>query len=80
MKDSLDFYKEVSEDNRKKLDEYRLENESLRRQVNELQSQVLTLMGSICYDVTCQARKLKQEMSEKETSHENTPEKNSKKK
>lgn len=58
LKDSLDFYRQISDDNREKLEEYRKENDELRAQVNELQKQMFTLMRSICYNATCATREL----------------------
>lgn len=62
LKDSLDFYKALSEDNCKKLEEYRKEGEQLRKQITDLQAQVLEMSINLCYDATCTARKLKKEL------------------
>lgn len=57
MKESLDFYKKLSDDNRERLDEVLKRNENLEEEVKELRQQVMTLMTSICTDLSCQIRK-----------------------
>lgn len=57
MKESLDFYKKLSDDNRTRLEEVLKRNEYLENEVKELRSQLFSLMNSICTDLTCQLRK-----------------------
>lgn len=57
MKESLDFYKKLSDDNRARLEEVLKRNEYLENEVKELRSQLFNLMNSICTDLTCQLRK-----------------------
>lgn len=57
MKESLDFYKKLSDDNRERLDEVLKRNENLEEEVKELRQQVMTLMTGICTDLSCQIRK-----------------------
>lgn len=57
MKESLDFYKKLSDDNRERLNEVLKRNENLEEEVKELRQQVMTLMTSICTDLSCQIRK-----------------------
>ena len=57
MKESLDFYEKLSDDNRERLNEALKRNESLEEEVKELRQQVMTLMTSICTDLSCQIRK-----------------------
>lgn len=57
MKESLDFYKKLSDDNRERLDEVLKRNDNLEEEVKELRQQVMTLMTSICTDLSCQIRK-----------------------
>lgn len=57
MKESLDFYKKLSDDNRERLNEVLKRNENLEEGVKELRQQVMTLMTSICTDLSCQIRK-----------------------
>ena len=40
MKESLEFYKALADDNKRRLDEVLLENASLRKEVGELREQV----------------------------------------
>lgn len=57
MKESLDFYKKLSDDNRERLDEVLKRNDNLEEGVKELRQQVMSLMTSICTDLSCQIRK-----------------------
>lgn len=57
MKESLDFYKKLSDDNRERLNEVLKRNENLEEEVKELRQQVMTLITSICTDLSCQIRK-----------------------
>ena len=57
MQDSLNFYKQLSDDNRKRLDDVLKRNEDLEKEVKELKKQMFNLMSSICVDLTCQVRK-----------------------
>lgn len=56
MKQSLDFYTKLSDDNRARLAETLKRNEIMDEEVRELRKQVNELMMSICYDLTCSAR------------------------
>ena len=57
MKESLDFYEKLSNDNRERLEEVLKRNAELEQEVGELRKQVFNLMSSICTDLTCQLRK-----------------------
>lgn len=57
MKESLDFYKKLSDDNKERLNEVLKRNENLEEEVKELRQQMMTLMTSICTDLSCQIRK-----------------------
>lgn len=57
MKESLDFYKKLSTDNRERLEEVLKRNAELEQEVEELRKQMFNLMSSICTDLTCQLRK-----------------------
>lgn len=48
----------ICDDNSKRLDLFSKENAELRKEVNKLQVQVMTMMGSLCYDITCKSRML----------------------
>lgn len=56
MKESLDFYKKLSIDNRERLEDVLGRNTELEREVRDLRKQMFNLMGSICTDLTCQLR------------------------
>ena len=57
MKESLDFYKKLSDDNRERLEEVLKRNEVLEQEVGELRKQMFNLISSICIDLSCQLRK-----------------------
>ena len=57
MQDSLNFYKQLSDDNKKRLDDVLKRNEELDKEIQELRKQLFNLMSSICVDLTCQVRK-----------------------
>lgn len=57
MQDSLNFYKQLSDDNRKRLDDVLKRNEELDKEIQDLRKQLFNLMSSICVDLTCQVRK-----------------------
>ena len=57
MQNSLNFYKQLSDDNRKRLDDVLKRNDELEKEVKELKKQMFNLMSSICVDLTCQVRK-----------------------
>ncbi len=57
MQGSLEFYKKLSDDNKSRLDEVLKRNENLEEEVKELRQQVMSLMTSICTDLSCQIRK-----------------------
>jgi hypothetical protein len=63
MKESLEFYKQLSDDNKKRLEEVLKRNEELERrdekledEVRQLKNQMITLMSQICLDLTCKVR------------------------
>lgn len=57
MKESLEFYKQLSDDNKKRLDEALKRSDYLEEEVKELRKQVLNLMTVMCTDLSCQLRK-----------------------
>ena len=56
MKDSLDFYEKLSNDNRERLEEVLKRNALLEAEVNDLRKQVLNLTMNICMDLACMHR------------------------
>ena len=56
MKESLDFYKQLSDDTNRRLQEVLEKNSKLEEEIDNLKLQVSNLMMSICYDLTCEAR------------------------
>lgn len=64
MKESLEFYKKLSDDNRGRLeevlkrnDELEKRDERLEEEVRQLRTQMFNLMSSLCTDLSCQLRK-----------------------
>ena len=57
MQQSLEFYKELSDDNKNRLDEVLERNAELEQEIRDLRKQMFSLMSSICTDLTCQLRK-----------------------
>lgn len=56
MEKSLEFYKNLSDDNRARLEEITERNNELEKEVEELRKQVLNLTMNICMDLTCSNR------------------------
>ena len=56
MKESLDFYKKLSDDNRDRLQEVLKRNDELEQEVKKLRDQMFTIMSHICLSVQCPAR------------------------
>lgn len=70
MKESLEFYEKLSNDNKERLTEALEENKAFREDLNkaldenkllkkdmeELKNQVIKLTTSICYDLSCKIR------------------------
>lgn len=56
MKESLEFYKQLSDDNRVRLAEVLKKNDQLEKEISELKTQMLNLMMNICMDLTCKKR------------------------
>lgn len=57
MKESLDFYEKLSNDNRERLEEVLKRNMELEKEIADLRKQMFQLMSTICTDLTCQLRK-----------------------
>lgn len=57
MRQSLEFYKKLSDDNKNRLDEVLKRNAELEQEIRDLRKQMFSLMNSICTDLTCQLRK-----------------------
>lgn len=59
MKQSLEFYTRLSDDNKRRLDEALAKNEKLEKEVDELRKQVFELMANTCYSLQCELRERK---------------------
>ena len=64
MKESLDFYKQLSDDNKERLKEVLEKNEYLEREMMELRKQVLNLTMHICLDLTCKNRVIEKDKTD----------------
>lgn len=71
MKESLEFYKQLSDDNRQRLSEVLKKNEQLEKEISDLRTQLLNLTLNICMDLTCKNRILSNKVAE-EQQKENT--------
>ena len=56
MKESLDFYTQLSDDNRSRLEEVLKRNDELENDVKNLRNQMFNLMSQICFDLSCKLR------------------------
>lgn len=56
MQDSLNFYRQLSDDNKVRLDEVLKRNQDLEEEVRELRKQVTAMISMICSDTTCRHR------------------------
>ena len=56
MKESLDFYKKLSDDNRSRLEEVLKRNDELEQEVKKLRDQVFIIMNQICLNSQCTIR------------------------
>lgn len=66
MKESLDFYKQLSDDNRQRLSEVLKKNEQLEKEISDLRTQLLNLTLNICMDLTCKNRILSNKVAEEQ--------------
>ena len=67
MKESLDFYRQLSDDNKQRLDEMLKRNDELEDEIKELRKQVTALMLTTCKDLTCKLRQTKFNLSGEQT-------------
>lgn len=56
MKQSLEFYTKLSDDNKARLDEALKRNDALEKEIGQLRQQMFELMNNICYNMTCELR------------------------
>ena len=70
MKESLEFYKQLSDDNRERLAEVLKKNDFLEKEISDLRGQMLSLTLNICMDLTCKNRILQNEVKQQKASKE----------
>lgn len=63
MRESLEFYKQLSDDNKERLDEMIKRNDELEAEIKELRRQVTALMMMTCKDLTCKLRQASFELN-----------------
>ena len=56
LHEALEFYKKISDDNKKRLEELSEKNKQLEKEVGELRDKVFTLMENVCYKYSCTMR------------------------
>lgn len=63
MQESLNFYKQLSDDNRSRLEEVlkrnaelQERNKKIEEEINQLRNQMFNMMSQICLDLTCKIR------------------------
>lgn len=56
MKQSLEFYIKLSDDNKERLEEALKRNENLEREMIQLRQQIFTFMNNVCYNLQCVVR------------------------
>lgn len=67
MKESLEFYKQLSDDNKQRLIEILERNDQLEKELSTLRNQVMTLTMNICMDLTCKNRILSTEVKQRKS-------------
>lgn len=72
MKESLEFYKQLSDDNKERLAEVLKKNDQLEKELSDLRSQVMNLTLNICMDLTCRNRILSKRALEQTPEINNT--------
>jgi cell division protein FtsB len=78
LEETLEFYKRLSDDNKKRLEETIQRSNQLEAQVASLKDQLITMMNSICMDLACSLRKRDMNLF-KENNNGTSTKKNSKK-
>lgn len=58
MQKSLNFYKELSDDNRKRLEKVLEENSQIQQEMFQMRKIMMGMLSQICTDLVCQNRKI----------------------
>lgn len=64
MQEALEFYKQLSDDNKTRLDAAIQRSLSMEKEIANLRKELTTLATSICYNLTCKLRQLEPQLSE----------------
>lgn len=65
MKQSLEFYKALSDDNTARLEDIQVKNNELQAEISELKTKLMELSLSICLDLSCKYRVLSNSVKNK---------------
>ena len=68
MKESLEFYQRLSDDNKRRLDIVLVRNSNLEKELGEVKNRIIELTTTICTDLSCQLRKRYNETTAKKDS------------
>lgn len=63
MREALEFYRQLSDDNKQRLDEMTKRNDELEEEIKELRKQMTALMMMTCKDLTCKLRQVSFELN-----------------
>lgn len=73
MQESLDFYRQLSDDNKTRLEEVLKRNEALEKrdealemEVRQLKNQMINILGQVCYNFQCTLRERNMELWKKQ--------------
>lgn len=66
MKESLEFYQKLSDDNRRRLEEALSRQHLLENEVREMRTEMFSMMNMICTNLVCNKRKHYKVQSNKE--------------
>lgn len=65
MKESLEFYKHLSDDNKKRLDEAINRCNYLEKEMREMRAEMFSMMSMVCMSLSCGNRKPYNQLQEK---------------
>lgn len=72
MREALEFYKQLSDDNKQRLDEMTKRNDELEEEMKELRKQITALMMMTCNNLTCKLRQVSFELTKSNKDKENS--------
>lgn len=66
MQEALEFYKQLSDDNKNRLDAAIQRSLSMEKEVADMRKELTSLATSICYNLTCKLRQLEPQLKQLE--------------